>query len=399
MKKFCSLLLVICMLLSLSACGDGEPVQNNGGGNYCVECGGKIAPTDKFCSSCGIAIEKPDGTEATNDTASDPTENDNGGANDTTTPESTITPTTGESGTANSTTTAPTTSATVPTNPNPTTTNPETTPSTAPHTHAFEAATCTEAKKCACGETEGKALGHKWAKATCTTAKTCSICKKTEGTAAGHQWAKATCTTAKTCSVCKKTEGAAAGHKWKDATCEVPATCSVCKTTKGTKLDHIIQGTVCKMCNKVVAVNPKNFSVETDYACAGYAGPHVSEYDGKTYHLYTLTYLEKDNFCASVGGYVKSGPYEDWPCIDGIYYGPTGEWNCQVPGLCEEWAYEVVGDFVIITATVDFVSANKATLKCQLLSDGSLKVVAISGYPIPSITGIKVGIIFYPMDT
>ena len=55
---------------------------------------------------------------------------------------------------------------------------------------------------------------HDWQPATCTTPKTCSVCKTTEGEAKGHSWVDATCTTPKTCSVCKTTEGEALGHDW-----------------------------------------------------------------------------------------------------------------------------------------------------------------------------------------
>ena len=38
----------------------------------------------------------------------------------------------------------------------------------APHTHAFSDATCTEAPKCSCGETQGEALGHDFVKGVCS---------------------------------------------------------------------------------------------------------------------------------------------------------------------------------------------------------------------------------------
>ena len=82
------------------------------------------------------------------------------------------------------------------------------------------------------------ALGHKWTDATCTAAKTCTVCKATEGEALGHKWTDATCTAAKTCTVCKATEGEALGHKFADATCTAPKTCTVCKATEGEALGH-----------------------------------------------------------------------------------------------------------------------------------------------------------------
>lgn len=44
-------------------------------------------------------------------------------------------------------------------------TSSENTPS---HTHSFSAATCTEPKKCSCGATDGKALGHNFVNRACT---------------------------------------------------------------------------------------------------------------------------------------------------------------------------------------------------------------------------------------
>ena len=105
--------------------------------------------------------------------------------------------------------------------------------------HKFADATCTAAKTCTvCNATEGEALGHKFADATCTAAKTCPVCNVTEGEALGHKFADATCTVAKTCTVCKATEGEALGHKFADATCTAAKTCTVCKATEGEALGH-----------------------------------------------------------------------------------------------------------------------------------------------------------------
>lgn len=75
------------------------------------------------------------------------------------------------------------------------------------HTHTFVDATCTTAKICECGESEGEPLGHTWTDATCTTAKTCSVCNLTEGTPLEHQWLEATTENPKTCELCGTTEG------------------------------------------------------------------------------------------------------------------------------------------------------------------------------------------------
>ena len=73
----------------------------------------------------------------------------------------------------------------------------------------------------------------------------------------------ATCTTKGeqkfTCSVCKYTyteELSPKGHSWKSATCTSPKTCSVCKSTEGKALGHN-KGTdgYCTRCNKKVTID------------------------------------------------------------------------------------------------------------------------------------------------
>ena len=54
-----------------------------------------------------------------------------------------------------------------------------------------------------------------------------------------HVWQAATCTKAKTCTLCGATEGAPLAHNWQNATCSAPETCTVCGKTKGTPLEHV----------------------------------------------------------------------------------------------------------------------------------------------------------------
>ena len=91
----------------------------------------------------------------------------------------------------NETTTTPTTeSSTTPT------IEPTTAPTTEPpHTHNFNAATCTTPKTCSCGATEGEANGHNWKDATCSDPKTCTVCGTTSGLTAGHNFSNGKCTT------------------------------------------------------------------------------------------------------------------------------------------------------------------------------------------------------------
>ena len=77
---------------------------------------------------------------------------------------------------------------------------------------------------------------HAWQDATCTEAKKCTGCEETEGEALGHAWQDATCTEAKKCTGCEETEGEALGHTWKDATYEAPKTCTICNATEGESL-------------------------------------------------------------------------------------------------------------------------------------------------------------------
>lgn len=69
----------------------------------------------------------------------------------------------------------------------------EETPPLPAHIHEFSEATCTEAKTCACGETEGEAKGHSWNDATCTVPKTCQDCGKTQGAVVSHNYQDGAC--------------------------------------------------------------------------------------------------------------------------------------------------------------------------------------------------------------
>lgn len=53
---------------------------------------------------------------------------------------------------------------------------------------------------------------HEWLDATCTSAKTCSLCGETEGEPTGHNWASATCETARQCKTCSIEVGNPLGH-------------------------------------------------------------------------------------------------------------------------------------------------------------------------------------------
>ena len=53
MKRVWFFLLAVCMAFLVAACGEDSSPRETEAASYCVECGGQIAETDKFCSSCG----------------------------------------------------------------------------------------------------------------------------------------------------------------------------------------------------------------------------------------------------------------------------------------------------------------------------------------------------------
>lgn len=124
--------------------------------------------------------------------------------------------------------------------------NPEAEITTTVHEHTFDDATCTLAKSCSvCGATEGEPLGHTWDEATCTTPASCSICGEVDGDANGHTWKPATCTAPVTCDTCGQTDGNPIEHSWKKATCTTASTCEYCGQTKGTAIDHDWKDATC----------------------------------------------------------------------------------------------------------------------------------------------------------
>lgn len=119
------------------------------------------------------------------------------------------------------------------------------------HIHTFTDATCTLAKTCSvCSLTDGEPLGHNWTPATCTSPMTCETCGQTEGSPMEHLWKNATCTTPSTCKYCGQTTGTTIDHNWKDATCTTAATCIACGKTKGSAALHRYSHGTCTKCGK-----------------------------------------------------------------------------------------------------------------------------------------------------
>ena len=190
--------------------------------------------------------------------------------------------------------------------------------------HSWNNATCTKAKTCSlCGATSGSALGHNYADATCTKAKTCKTCGATSGSALGHNYTDATCTAAKTCKTCGATSGSALGHKYDndcdkfcntcgvgrsishnyaDATCTKPKTCKTCGYTEGDKLDHIWKDGVCAICSKAsptavaITTQPKDTAVKVNKAATVSL---KATGDDLTYAWYVCDVQEPDKYYLS----------------------------------------------------------------------------------------------------
>lgn len=174
-KKLISLLLAICMLFCLSACGTTETSSN---------------PTNTP-------------SESQTDTMKDNDENTFSEEN------SQVSSNIEESKENYTTQTQPSTNQSKPTS----------NPSQPTHTHSYSNASCTSPKKCACGATAGTALGHQFSSATCTSPQICSRCGTTSGNALGHSYSAANCNSPKTCTRCGQTEGSALGHNYVNNKC------------------------------------------------------------------------------------------------------------------------------------------------------------------------------------
>ena len=224
------------------------------------------------------------------------------------------------------------------------------------HEHTFADATCTAPKTCACGETEGAALGHTFvdgtcacgaadpnyvpphthdfAPATCTAPKTCS-CGATEGAALGHTFAPATCTAPKTCA-CGATEGEALPHDFAAATCTAPKTCA-CGATEGEALPHTyVDGTcACGAADPDYVPHTHSFADATCTApktCA--CGATEGEALGHTFADATCT-APKTCACGATEGEALPHTYDNGKCECGaIDPNHTHTYTSGICGIC-----------------------------------------------------------------
>lgn len=85
----------------------------------------------------------------------------------------------------------------------------------------------------------GCSCRHEWEEASCTTPKTCRLCKKTTGEPLEHNWTEATCEEPRHCMLCGLTEGDALEHQWFALTCDEEYTCTVCNTASDVVGPHV----------------------------------------------------------------------------------------------------------------------------------------------------------------
>ncbi len=212
---------------------------------------------------------------------------------------------------------------------------------TNPHTHSFSAATCTEAKKCSCGATEGKALGH----------------------------------------------------KWDEATCKVPKTCSFCKKTEGNKVNHIVSGTTCKWCKQVVPVSPtllKNREY-IFYKLIDYPFENEIEFAG-TLALYNASVnFTKNQYGGEMrheGVLSPDYPAEAPPPINynNKYYFPNTGNACPIQ--------KSISDNRVIVTLADHSEQRK--IEFELLSNDTLRIVSMTNIPKddPCFFNFSIGDIF-----
>ena len=132
------------------------------------------------------------------------------------------------------------------------------------------------------------AAGHDWAAATCTTPKTCKVCKVTEGDVAGHTGGTANCHAKAVCEVCKEAYGTVDATKHDGGT-EIKNTKAATCTEKGYSGD-----TYCKGCNA-------KLSDGKDIPAAGHKLKHVPAKNPTTFVAGNIEYW----YCTVCGKYFR----------------------------------------------------------------------------------------------
>ena len=143
----------------------------------------------------------------------------------------------------------------------------------------------------------------------------------------------------------------------------------------------------------MVTVNPNGFNANIVYSCI--SQPYDQYGDAFIYNVSFFEFAEK--MVHTQGVWDVTDPEAVRFEHNGKGYGSVA----QGSGLLGALTYSIENSEIVITAEVDNYDygaeeGNKAILRCQLLSDGTLKVVSVSGFAIPETSGIKAGTIIYP---
>ena len=198
---------------------------------------------------------------------------------------------------------------------------------------------------------------------------TCSICKDsyTESIAAGHKWSNATCTAAKTCSVCKLTEGDALGHTTDNGTC------SRCNTVifkplvySGTGGDTVITG---------INIPAGSFSVTLTHA-----GKHnfiTKFYYGDGQYDYQLLTNEIGKYSGTRALYKHGGK----AVTNGmIQVRADGAWTVTIDKISSPCTTKINGNGTIVTGLIPITNArNVITLTHTGSSNFIVKIFKENG--------------------
>ena len=210
---------------------------------------------------------------------------------------------------------------------------------------------------------EASRCEHIWKAATCSTAKTCSLCGITEGEPSAPEWQEATCTTPKTCSVCEKTEGSVSTtHSFVDDKCEL---CGLIQLTLSNFEDYIDINASVKVGNSTYtsSYGYVYMSAKCSFEATGnthykYNNVHIaikfSHYDKAGYGQYLL-----NNLTVLAGKPIETEavPYDDAVYTVKLNVGGNGSQTCELstPWSSEKYDYSKA-DTVFDRTTYEVIS-------------------------------------------
>ncbi len=162
-----------------------------------------------------------------------------------------------------------------------------------------------------------------------------------------HTWIEASCTSARTCTICGKTDGDPLGHTWTDATYYSPKICSICNSTEGDSLAKKLDDTAVQAS---CLDNNINFQLSNGKEVGGSA--------------WCLSQTVTDCVSITINLNVSN-------LTDGNVY---GEWGFWVHDLDGNWFLAEVFNYTggTTTATLEFdnpISFDMILVPCHVLGD------------------------------